>query len=814
MTPTTPPPNTPPGASLIARLQARYGSELDAALSISLSADFGASDDAGHGVAPAESLSPQALTRYRVGNEIARGGMGAILEAWDLDLDRALAMKVLLERSQVGGEGADSARELELVRRFVREARITGQLDHPGIVPVHELGVDDDGRVFFTMRRLRGVDLQQVFARARDGSDGWSLARALEVLLKICDTVAYAHARGVVHRDLKPANVMVGEFGAVYVLDWGLAKVLGGGDDASDATNPAFAPIASTDADQTIAGAVLGTPAYMSPEQASGAGGDRRIDVYALGALIYTLYAGRSPYLDGEKQRSSREVLAAVRDGPPTPLRSLAPQIPEPLAVICEHAMARAAEDRFASAGEVAAAIRQHLEAERVAAESARRLRGELENSDGVRQFLCGLFRVEQAGDAAKPVTMSELLERGAANIEKDLADQEPLKAAVHSSLAEVYYAIGANVRAVEHAERAVEFAREHLGDGVTAAQLGERLGLLATAVHETGDYQRSERLFDEAIPLLRGGREKSRVLSRYLSAYGTHLLNSGRLGPAREIIEEGLALRRADGNFDKIAESLTQKGVVLDDLGDFRGGEAAYREALEIRERLYGPRHSLVATIVNNLGALSCYRGDFAAAESQYRRALEIRRETLGAEHLKTALAMMNVGYTLGKLGRYAEAEVVLRETIALRERLVDPQHPLTAHTQTMLAEVLVHSRKIAEAEEVATRAAAAADKRASADHPLHSLVAYAFALVRESQGQPVEAERLINQAIAHDLRAGAPLTAHTVDHRYKLAKFYLRQNRRAEALPHLECCLEIYQSAFGAEAPIARECEELLEG
>jgi len=150
--------------------------------------------------------------RYVEGEELARGGMGSIVRAHDDDLDRDVAMKVMLGRGS------------RQVARFLEEARVTGHLEHPGVVPVHELGVDERGRVFFTMRLIEGRDLREIIRLVRARAEGWTLTRALEVLLKVCDTVAYAHSRGVVHRDIKPANVRVGSFGEVYVMDWGLAR--------------------------------------------------------------------------------------------------------------------------------------------------------------------------------------------------------------------------------------------------------------------------------------------------------------------------------------------------------------------------------------------------------------------------------------------------------------------------------------------------------------------------------------------------------------------------------------------------------------
>src|SRR5688500_1375331 len=166
--------------------------------------------------------------RYQIEGEIGRGGMGAILRAFDPDLRRVLAMKVALEQ-----DAATDARQRQRLGRFLEEAQITGQLDHPGVVPVHELGLDAQGRLYFTMRLVRGQELGAIYELASKGRDDWSTVRVLGVLLKVCEAMAYAHSKGVIHRDLKPANVMVGRFGEVYVMDWGLAKVIGR-DDSCD----------------------------------------------------------------------------------------------------------------------------------------------------------------------------------------------------------------------------------------------------------------------------------------------------------------------------------------------------------------------------------------------------------------------------------------------------------------------------------------------------------------------------------------------------------------------------------------------------
>jgi serine/threonine protein kinase len=313
------------------------------------------------------------LPRYRVNAEIGRGGMGVVWRAYDLDLRRSLAMKVALESP------AGDARQRERTVRFLEEAQLTGQLDHPCIVPVHELGVDSQGRLYFTMRLVRGRELGVIFGCARRGEDGWNLTRVLGVLLRVCEALSYAHSKGVIHRDLKPSNVMVGRFGEVYVMDWGLAKVMGRAEPAaarakesvtdSQGSQLDLVRLSERRADPTTSvvtmdGTVLGTPSYMSPEQARGEidALDERSDVYSVGAMLYQLLAGSAPYRERDAEHDPQRLWMRILRERPTALARVAPDAPQELVAICERAMAVAARDRYASVAALAEDLRAYLE--------------------------------------------------------------------------------------------------------------------------------------------------------------------------------------------------------------------------------------------------------------------------------------------------------------------------------------------------------------------------------------------------------------------------------------------------------------------
>lgn len=273
-------------------------------------------------------------TRYRLLERVARGGMGIVYAAEDEKLQRRVALKVL-----------DIPGSSELADRLVREARVLARLEHPGIVPVHDVGTLADGRVFYTMKFVEGQRLDQHIASVDSAPD------RLRLFLRICDAVAFAHARGVLHRDLKPANIMVGSFGEVLVMDWGLAKILSESK-AADAHDPEATIFEqsksngeSSDTQTSVRtghGTVMGTPGYMSPEQASGdvANLDARSDIYSLGALLRFL-------LTQEQSPSSAQ-----------PVRAL----DKSLQAICAKAIAHDPASRYASVPELARDISRYLD--------------------------------------------------------------------------------------------------------------------------------------------------------------------------------------------------------------------------------------------------------------------------------------------------------------------------------------------------------------------------------------------------------------------------------------------------------------------
>jgi serine/threonine protein kinase len=307
--------------------------------------------------------------RYAIESEIGKGGMGAVFRVVDRTMDRPLAMKVILGQVDAARSGKTPPIAPMQLRRFLNEAKITGRLDHPGIVPVHEVGVDAEGRAYFTMKLVKGRDLKTIFDLVFEGKEGWNETRALGVILKVCEAMAYAHSKGVIHRDLKPANVMVGDFGEVYVMDWGVARMREQEDAIQSKPPHADSGQRTEDEEQelqlfTMEGDVIGTPSYMPPEQARGEVRSLgpQSDVYAIGAMLYHLLGRQMPYVLPGTKISNSAVLAKVLNGPPLPLFMLRNNIPRKLIRVVESAMARPPKERYSNMLALSHELRSYLE--------------------------------------------------------------------------------------------------------------------------------------------------------------------------------------------------------------------------------------------------------------------------------------------------------------------------------------------------------------------------------------------------------------------------------------------------------------------
>jgi len=430
---------------------------------------------------PEWSVSADA-SRYEDRGSIGRGGVGEVRRVFDKKLQRVVAMKTLHE----------TRTDRLSLARFHREAVVTAQLQHPAIVPIYDLGRREDGVQFYTMREVRGATLEVLIEAVHSAStttwqaseEGWTLHRLVGVLVRVAEAVAFAHDRGAVHRDLKPTNIMVGNFGDVQLLDWGLVKVVADG--VREPVDPS--------ADKTRYGSITGTPAYMAPEQALG-DLDKMgppTDVYALGAILYGVLTGRRPY-----EGNLPQILHALLEGtlPPPRDRTSLP-IPDELEQICLHAMADEVDDR-PTATEVAARLQSWMEGAPKATEALRLVdaaRLLLPRARVMRQRAAALRKKSEQMLARVPAWASEERKRGAWQLADDAEAQardgrqlelaarrnlqqalvhDPSCLAAHRLLADAYRRDHQRAEArrdTEAAERAEDQLRTH------AAELPETL--------------------------------------------------------------------------------------------------------------------------------------------------------------------------------------------------------------------------------------------------------------------------------------------------------------------------------------------------
>jgi len=300
--------------------------------------------------------------RYAEQETIGKGGMGEIVLCVEHNTRREVAMKRMLPMA---------AKHPRQRARFVEEAQVTAQLEHPNIVPVHELGRDEHGAIYFTMKLVKGRSLGEILTTAREGQETHSLGELLQIFLKVCDGVAFAHSRGVIHRDLKPANIMVGDFGEVLVMDWGIARILGreeiaGEDD--EKTVQSSRQDTELPGLHTVDGAAMGSPSYMPPEQATGAIDkiDHRSDIYSLGAILYNILTLKRPVTGG----TAEAIMNKVVRGNIHPPKRRAPQrdIPRELSGVAMKCLAKYRRDRYASVPDLQRDISLYLEGRSVSA--------------------------------------------------------------------------------------------------------------------------------------------------------------------------------------------------------------------------------------------------------------------------------------------------------------------------------------------------------------------------------------------------------------------------------------------------------------
>jgi tetratricopeptide (TPR) repeat protein len=542
---------------------------------------------------------PPEKVRYRILRPHARGGLGEVFVAEDAELGRNVALKEIQTRFA----GDSSSRE-----RFVREAEITGGLEHPGIVPVYGLGTYADGRPFYAMRFIKGDNLRQAIRRFHGEEtapqdrryDSIQFRQLLQRFIDVCNAIAYAHSRGVLHRDLKPGNIMLGKYGETLVVDWGLAKPTGradafGTDPDADAT---LVPRSGGESSATVAGQALGTPAYMSPEQAAGKWDQvgPTTDIYSLGATLYELLTGRVPFQSLD--------LDAVQKGEFPRPRSVIWNVPQSLEAVCLKAMALEPAARYGSALDLAKEVERWQADEPVAAwpepwtvrgrRWVRRHRTLVTTAAAVMVLstaglASGLYvingerkRAELARSDAEAAQRAEVAQRRQADINRDLARENERQALRERNRAESEKSVAIAVR---------KFLQNNLLRPVNVREQ-------ANAVVATKDGNDSVR---------------HDVTVRELLA-----------GAAREFSPDVIGQRFPDQP-EVQAEVLDTIGEAFESIGDFNKSVKYVKAACAIREKYLGIENSATIVGLSNLVFAQISASQFADAATTFLRVLQI---------------------------------------------------------------------------------------------------------------------------------------------------------------------------------------------
>lgn len=652
---------------------------------------------------------PGQVPGYELLEEIGRGGMGVVYRARDARLDRDVAVKLLGERVAADAGAAS---------RFLVEARITGQLQHPGIPAVHELGTLPDGRPFLAMKLVKGQTLQALLDESPTGQR--SIGNVLAIFEQLCHAVGFAHAHRVLHRDLKPANVMVGAFGEVQVMDWGLAKVLRDGAADRDAQQPGSEPgaLASSAAEDTGAtvdlmsaietpaalssatrtGSVLGTPAYMSPEQAGGEIGklDARSDVFGLGAVLCQILTGRPPY-QGANVNEVR--LKAVRGETAEALARLhAIDAETEIVALCKHCLAVRREDRPADGMAVAMEVGRIRQA---AEERARR--AERERAEAVIRAAEERKRRRQLLVAAGAIGAVLLLGIGGTTVGMVWAD--------HSAQAEKQAKEQTQRRLVQ-IEKGVDLLASLLNDvnPRNEAKAGPPLyAVLARRASMAADELEGESIGD---PL---------AVARLQAILGDTLWRLGNAPKAVELLEKARVTQMQDLGPDHAKTVATLNSLASAYLADGKLAQAVplFEKVLGHAEANLGPEHRDTILTMNNVAEAYRMAGKFDRALPLYEETLRRKRATFGPDDPVTLIAMSGLAECYRATGRLDLALPLIRETLELSTARLGPDHVDTIAALGNLANVHAMTRKFNEALPLFEKALELTRNKLGAEHP-----------------------------------------------------------------------------------------------
>jgi serine/threonine-protein kinase len=747
---------------------------------------------------------------YRIRRVLGEGGMGVVYLAERQDLGSRAAIKILRDASL-----SPARRE-----RFASEQRTLAQLNHPSIAHLYDADALPDGTPWFAMEYVEGVPLAEYCS-----AHACPIPERLRLFREVCEAVQHAHGHAVIHRDLKPSNILVKPDGSVKLLDFGIAKQLESLDLEEDRTRTAFR---------------LMTPAYAAPEQFRGDRVGVHTDVYALGAVLYELLAGRLPFDLSNRTPGEAETLV-VQQQPEKPSVAARGVIAPSgggwfaaaasraawadLDVLCLTAMHKEPERRYRTvdalirdvdhylkgeplearpdslgyrAGKFArrhwrplsaAALALAMVAGTVAFYTVRLARArnaalaEAARTQRIQRFMLNLFEGndEEAGPA-ESLRVVTLVDRGA--LQARSLDAEPaVQAELYQTLGGLYQDLGRLEEADSLLRAALDRRRSVVGlDHPDVAKGLVALGLLRV------DQAR----LDDAERLVREGLEISRrklpadhpIVAEAMVALGKVLEERGEYARAIPVLEQAVRLRsRTSGESPELSATLTELANTHFYAGNHAVSDSLNRRILALSRRLYGDRHPFVANDLINLGAVQFEWGRYAEAERYYRRALDITRTWYGDDHPRTASNLTMLGRALVFQDRYDEGAAVLQQSLAIQERVYGPVHPRVASTLNELGSVSLMRHRLDEAEAQMRRVLDIYRRVHGDGHQFVGVAQANLAGVYMERNQPARAETSYREALRCYARTLPPDHLNVGIGRIKLGRSLLRQHRFAEA-------------------------------
>jgi tetratricopeptide (TPR) repeat protein len=740
----------------------------------------------------------------------------------------------------------------ELLRRFEQESQALGRLQHPGIAQIYEAGAADSGfgpQPYFAMECIRGQSLLQ-YAEARH----LTTRQRLELMSKVCEAVHHAHQRGIIHRDLKPGNILVDESGQPKILDFGVARLTGVDAHATR---------------QTDVGHLVGTLAYMSPEQALAdpLELDTRSDVYALGVILFELLAGRLPY---NVSRQLHEAVRTIREEEPAPLSSVSRTYRGDIETIAAKALEKDKARRYSSAAELAADIQRYLNddpivarrpsavyqlqkfarrhkplvagvaavfmvliagiitttweatrarrAERAALRERDRADSQSATAKAINDFLQNDLLAQasataQARPGTKPdpdIKVRTALDRAAARITGRFDKQPLVEASIRQTIGDTYKDLGLYPDAERQMDRVLELRRRVLGE--EHPDTLSSMNSMALLYLYEGKYALAEPVFAKVVDLQR------RVLGEGHPDTLTSMSNltllyrfQGKYAQAQPLVTKVLEgrLRVLGQEHPDTLTTMDNLAVLFRAKGDYAQAETLLTKVVEVRRRVLGEDHPDTLTSMNDLAALYQTQGKYAQAEPLFAAVMEAWSRTLGEEHPYTLVGIHNLAVVYGSQSKFGQAGRLFTKVMEIQRRVLGDEHPNQLRTMNSLARLYLNQGKYAQAEQLYIKVLEVRRRVLGPENPATANVLASLGQVRLKQQRYSQAESLLRQALKSQEKS-APDSWERYDTQSMLGSSLAAQAKYGQAEPLV---MAGYQGLLERKAKIPWERRSALE-